>query len=392
MTRIWGSLIFGSIIISIACTRGAPTTEPYKIGINAALTGPAADTYGPVYEAINIYFQKVNDTGGINSHPVRLLAEDDTSDATRAGANATKLVQQERVPVLLLASPATTYGPVINTTKSGGIPLLMASVCPKEALPPSDPLIFCTASFGVLYDSAFAVKFIKEEAIDAVKLGLVALDNPISRVGIDHAEKLAGDLGIQVVIKLVVPAAVTDYTPFAAQIQQAGANWVFAWAPWSPQIGPFEALQKLGWRGNYLLWAHQPAEEEFNRRKADNLYGLAGQSMFVEDLPIHKEIRAVAQKYKTTYPVEHLTEGWVAAMALEQALQRCGWPCSAREMQAALNTLDVDTKGLRGGKLTFTPDNHFRTKTYYKVYRWDTLRNTIITVRDWVGIDIEPGR
>jgi len=388
----------GLAIFLIACATVAPQArpaaqqaEPYRIGLTVALTGPAADVYAPTYEAVNVFFQRVNEQGGINGHPVQLLAEDDAGDATKATSNATKLVQQERVPLLFLASVSATYGSVMNIIRSAGVPLFIASVCPKEAFPPADPLIFCSSSFGALYDSAFAVQFIREAAREPVRLGLVAQDVPISRTSIDYAGERATEAGMQVVSKQVIPPTATDYTPFATQLQQAGANWVFAWAPWSTQIGPFDALQKLGWRGNYLLWAHQPAEEELTRRKSDALYALAGNALFAENLPIHQEIRAAVAKYKTTYPIEHMAEGWSAALALEQGLRNCGWPCGPRELRAAFNQLQVDMKGLRGGPLTFSSDNHYRTKVYFKVYRWDSQQNRIVTARDWAGLDVVPG-
>ena len=33
--------------------------------------------------------------------------------------------------------------------------------------------------------------------------------------------------------------------------------------------------------------------------------------------------------------------------------------------------MNVDTRGLRGGPIEWTADNHYRKETYYKVYRWD---------------------
>jgi ABC-type branched-subunit amino acid transport system substrate-binding protein len=363
--------------------------EPYKVGITVALTGPVADSFAPAYEGLNIYLQRLNDQGGINGHPVQLLVEDDAGDATKATTNTTKLVQNERVHLMILSSLSATYGPVLHLTKQANTSLLIMSVCPREAFPPAEPHVFCSSSFGALYDSTFAMQFIRDAAREPVRLGLVALDVPVSRISIDHAERLMTEHGGQVVAKVVIPGNATDFTPFATQLQQAGANWVFAWAPWSTQIGPFEALQKLGWRGNYLLWAHQPAEEELARRRTDNLYALAGNALFVENLPAHQEIRQAAEKYKTTYPVEQMAEGWTAALVVEQALWGCGWPCDSATLQAVLSKLDVDMKGLRGGPLQFSADNHYRTKVYYKVYRWDPQQNRLVTVRDWGGLDVQ---
>ena len=36
-----------------------------------------------------------------------------------------------------------------------------------------------------------------------------------------------------------------------------------------------------------------------------------------------------------------------------------------------MENLKVDTKGLRGGPIVWTKENHFRTHLYYRVYHWD---------------------
>ena len=54
-----------------------------------------------------------------------------------------------------------------------------------------------------------------------------------------------------------------------------------------------------------------------------------------------------------------------------------------------MNNLKVDLKGLRGGPLEWTKDNHFRTRQYYRVWRWDPAKNAIVRVQDWQAIDVK---
>ena len=51
--------------------------------------------------------------------------------------------------------------------------------------------------------------------------------------------------------------------------------------------------------------------------------------------------------------------------------------------------MKVDTKGLRGGPIEWTKDNHFRTRQYYRVYRWDQGKSAIAQAKDWVGYDVK---
>ena len=82
-----------------------------------------------------------------------------------------------------------------------------------------------------------------------------------------------------------------------------------------------------------------------------------------------------------------MAEGWIAGMVIEAALKGAGAPASAAKVQASLQNLNVDLKGLRGGPIAWTKDNHFRTRQFYRVYRWDSAK--IAVVKDWFAYDVK---
>ena len=82
------------------------------------------------------------------------------------------------------------------------------------------------------------------------------------------------------------------------------------------------------------------------------------------------------------------TEGWITGRILEQVLTKAGWPADAEKINAAMATLNLDTQGLRGGPLVWTADNHFRTKQYYRFYRYDLEKKGIVRLRDWLEVDV----
>jgi branched-chain amino acid transport system substrate-binding protein len=375
----------------LACPAGARGAEGYKIGMSVAITGRAADTYAPTYEAYKAYFKQVNDAGGINGHPVEIVYEDDRGEPSRAAAIAKKFVGTDKVILVVNASISATYKPMMVEAEAAKTPLLFGGgVCPREAFPPAAPLIFCSTSFGAKFDSQFAMNFIKQQSGGKkVKVGFAAQDIPISRIELEYAEQLAKEMGLETIPVIVVPGATTDFTPFASRLKEAGADWVLSWALWHVEIGVFEALNRLGWKGNYMLYAHNQAQDELLRLKADNLFAFGGNAFFIENLPVHGEVRTVVQKGGATYPVNHMSEGWVSAQVLEAALRKCGWPCDKEKLGKAMSELTVDTKGIRGGPIEWTPANHYRKTSYYKVYRWDRDRSRIVSVGDWTRIEIK---
>jgi hypothetical protein len=82
-------------------------------------------------------------------------------------------------------------------------------------------------------------------------------------------------------------------------------------------------------------------------------------------------------------------EGWIAGVAVHEALRACGWPCSRDTLQAAMSGLSIRVPGVKGGPIRWTRDNHFRTEQWYKIYRWDSGRGRPVLVKEWTKIDVE---
>ena len=375
---------------SAAVALPALAQDAYVVGVSAALTGPSASTNAPPIEGLRLYVDRLNAAGGVNGKKIQLILQDDQGEPSKAAANAKKLLTQDNVKLLMLSSLSSTFAPVVAETRRANVPLMfMGAVCPKEVYPPADTLQFCTTAYAGGYDSRATLAFIKETAKEPVRIGLVAMAIPLSRGEIDYAEEHAKSVGMTPVDKEVIPPPTADYTPFATKLKDANPNWVFSWAPWITQVKTFEALRRLGWQGDYITWAHIEAEAELARIKDPRLFVIGANSLFQDNLPIHKQIIEEAKKGNVRYPAEQLTEGWIGGLVLEATLKGAGWPADAAKIRAALESVKVDTQGLRGGPIEWTKDNHFRTRQHYRVYRWDQGKSAIVQAKDWVGYDVK---
>ena len=371
-----------------ACSFTSAYADEVVIGLSGAITGPTAGSYAPAIDALRIYVDRLNAAGGVDGTTVRLILQDDQGEASKGAANAKKLLSQDKVDLLVNSSLSSTFAPMIAETRRANVPLLFAaSVCPEQTYPPAQANLFCTTAFAAKYDSRATLDFIKSQAKGDVELGLVAMAIPVSRSEIDYAETIAPDNGMKAVAKEVVPPPTPDYSPFASNIKDAGANWVYAWAPWVTEVKTLEALRQQGWDGDYITWAHLEAEGEADRLKDGKLFLIGANSFFSDGLPIHKEIIDAAKAAGSSYPPEQMVEGWIAGMAIEAAIKAAGPDADAEKLMAAMSDLTVDTKGLRGGPITWTTDNHFRTEQYYRVY--SSGEGGIETVMDWRPYSVE---
>jgi ABC-type branched-subunit amino acid transport system substrate-binding protein len=378
------------VVVASAAFMARPTSaeDAYQVGVTGALKGRSAASYAPVVEALRLYIDRVNAAGGVNGKPVNLLIEDDLTLPWKAGANARKFLTEDKAVLMLSASLSMTYASVVTEAKSAGVPLIFAgSVCPKDVYPPAAEDAFCTTAFAATYDSRAALSFVHEAAAEPVKIAFVAMAIPLSRREIDFAAGEAPRLGMTVVYKEGILPPTEDYTPFANGIKDAGANWVYSWAPWVTQIRTYEALRQIGWSGSYITWAHTEAEAELERIKDPNLYVIGANALFADALPIQKEVVTAMNEAGSKYRPEQMTEGWIAGMTVEAALKAAGADATPAKVRAALQNLKVDVQGLRGGPIEWTRENHFRLKQYYRVYHWDGAR--ITPVKDWFAYEVK---
>ena len=377
-------------VAALAIAVPAMAQDSYVIGVSGALTGPAAGTTAAPVEAFRIYFDKLNAAGGINGKQVKLVILDDGAEPSKAAANAKRLLTQENVQLMVLSSFSSTFAPVSAEAKRADVPLLyMGSVCPKEVSPPADSNQFCTTAYILGYDSRAALDFVKESAKQPVRIGFAAMAVPLSRAELEYAEGHSKTLDMTPVGRENIPPPTPDYTPFATKLKEADPNWMYSYAPWVTQTRTLEAMRRLGWQGEYIAWGHIEAEADLVRLKDPKFYVIGANALFQDGLPVHREITDTAKKANTQYPPEQMTEGWVGGLVVEAVLKSAGWPANAAKIRSAMESIKVDTKGLRGSPLEWTKTNHVRTNQSYRVYHWDAGKNAVARVKDWKTYEVK---
>ena len=390
---ITGRFLLTTMAVLSVMAAGPCGAEEYKLGVSAAITGPVASTYAPTYEGLKIYIDRLNERGGVNGRPVRVTYLNNQGTPPRAVTDSKRLVDEEKVIALINISTSATYAPMVADAKRSKTPLVFlgSAVCPPEVYPPKpEPLLFCSSFNMVGEDGKAAVHFFKELSGGTnAKLGLLAMDIPISRQGVDQMEKLARQAGFDIALNLAVPPPTADFTPFATRYKDSGATWIAHWAPFNFGVALFSSLTRLGWTGNYLATASPTAETDTIKFAQGNFYVMPSYTFALEGLPVFNEIGEAAKKHGATYSVDSLSLGWVGGMVLEDALKRCGWPCSAEKFRASLEGVRADTQGLYGGPVDWSPGNHVRSAAYYKVYRWDSAQGRVVKVKDWLKVPIQ---
>lgn len=377
---------------------GQPATgDPYKIGVTGALAGAGGTAiYAANVEGLRVYLEKLNASGGINGHPVRLIPRDNQVNPTTAASDAQAFVQ-EKVHAITIFSPSVTFPPVVEVGERAKIPVVqVVSGCDKQTSPPSPrPHFFCVGSAPATV--VFDVEYVAEQARQGggKKLLFIASETPASRFPIDsYGLPRAKELGLEAdQIVLPVNLTQTDAEAVASRIAGQGVDWVISYAATRVHLfGVYEALARQGWPGKYLVLSAGDGEKQVGDLKAPNLYAFTKTAPFFEDLPVHREIQSAAERFSAKYPADQLAYGWAIGIVLEQALKECGWPCSSEQLLGVMAKLRVSGDQLKqiwGNDIIWTANNHIAPAEAYKLYRWDPAQSKLAVVKDWTAIEVK---
>jgi ABC-type branched-subunit amino acid transport system substrate-binding protein len=388
-------LLCATALTSLAVMFGghvALAQSAIKIGISAAATGPASPNYAPNIEAFRMYIRGLNDRGGVNGSKVDLIVLDDKATPSEAASNAKQLMDDEQVLAVGLMSLSSTYAPVFQAATRTKTPVLLLGmgVCPANAnTPEMNPYVFCGGSTSDPNTAAAwqvpLLKALGEENKDKVKLALVAMDIPISRQGVDTMEKIAGNIGVEVVDKQAIPPGAADVSGAAARIISKDANYATSYAPVSTTVQMLGALRRQGWNGWYIHNHSSDAEDILRQLRDPKLVMSPEYAFTVEKLPVFDEIGAAAKKYDVNLPVDKLSLGWASGMVLEAALKKCGAGCTKEKLLDSLIGLNVQTGGIFPDPINWTKQDHRRPASFI-AYAWDEKSQSVKRISEWARV------
>ena len=115
-----------------AQTPGVTATE-IKIGNTNPYSGPAS-AYGTIGKALNAYFKKVNEEGGINGRKVNYVSLDDGYSPPKTVEMVRQLVEQEQVALLFQTLGTPTNSAIHKYMNQKQVPHLFVATGATNAI------------------------------------------------------------------------------------------------------------------------------------------------------------------------------------------------------------------------------------------------------------------
>ena len=198
------------------------STESIKIGFIGPMTGPSAK-YGS-YEAVRLAVEDINNRGGINSHPIELIAEDGACNSATAVEAMNKLINVDQVKIVLgghCTPESMAIAPIAQANKV----LMLASITTSPALTGKGDYVVRTSPVSVV--QADLVSDLAYNTLNLRKMAVVYEQTDYAR---PIAEKMKSDfekLNGKIVVFEAYTPGITDFRTVLTKIKSEGADSIY---------------------------------------------------------------------------------------------------------------------------------------------------------------------
>jgi branched-chain amino acid transport system substrate-binding protein len=219
------------LIAGAACAQG----EPIRIGAVLSVTGPVGFIGDPQQKTLELHVKRLNDQGGLLGRKVVLTVYDDQSDPNNANTFAKRLVESDKVDLLLGGTVSPPALAMVPYAERAGVPFVstggsLALVDPVKKwvfkTPHSDRMV----AERILQD-------MKERGIK--QIALLTETSGFGQSGRKEVNAAAAKFGITVVGEESYGPKDTDITPQLTRLrslQGAQAMLIFCGAGTSPAM------------------------------------------------------------------------------------------------------------------------------------------------------------
>ena len=304
--------------------------EPIRIGAFLSVTGPAAFLGDPEQKTLELYVEKVNAAGGVLGRKLQLHAYDSAGDAEKARGYVKRLIEQDKVDVLVGGSTTGETMAAVPLAESAGVPFISLAGA-VVIVEPVKKWVFKTPHTDRM---ACEKIFVDMRARGATKAALISGSGGFDKSMRAECLKVAGKHGVDIVADETYGAGDNDMTAQLAKIKstpgvQAVLNAGFGQGP----AIVTKNYRQLGLTPP-LYQSHGVASKQFVKLAGDAAEGvrLPAAALLVADTlpasdPQKKVVTGYKQDYEGRYKQEVSTFGGHAydgLMLAIQAIRRAG--------------------------------------------------------------------
>jgi branched-chain amino acid transport system substrate-binding protein len=276
-----------------AASATAAPKPPIKLGAILPLTGPSAATGQDMKDGYELAVEQINAAGGINGAKVQVIYEDDKNDPATAVASWEKLVNSDKVEIMMGGLASTISLALVEPAKKAGVPMAWtgaAATAFEQGM--ANEAYFFHYHPWEYQNGLSAYAFLKSTPIK--KWALVYEDGAF---GTGAAKGFKEDFpkqapGAEVVASEPFKTGSTDFTALLNRVKASGAEGLIL-VPFAGDVIPFlTQMREVNYKPK-LTYASPPSfPPDFG--KSPVAEGVAGLTLWTTDIPAPASKKFVA--------------------------------------------------------------------------------------------------
>lgn len=287
-----------SLALTAVCSVGALAAD-LKVGFVTSLSGPVSSLGIPYEKGIRAAAAARPEVAGVR---IQLVVLDDGSDPSVAARNARKLIDENKIDVLIGAAGSPAVLAMATIARESGTPMISVSnVSPKAedaswmvTLPQPTPLMV-----SALVD--------RMKANGVKTVGYIGFSDAWGDLVYGALQSVAEKAGIKVVSNERFARADSSVTGQVLKVVAARPDAVLTGTTGTPGALPYPALAERGYRGA-IYGTHGLINPDFVRVGGAAVEGLiapTGPVIVAEQLPAGNPLRAVSMEYRSAFEKAH---------------------------------------------------------------------------------------
>jgi branched-chain amino acid transport system substrate-binding protein len=348
----------------LAPGRSEAQAAPIRIGSIFSYTGPAAFLGDRMKRSVELFVEETNKRGGINGRRIESIIYDSASESTKAVLAAKRLIEQDRVDVIVGDGNRSDIGlAILPTIQRAEVPLMSVSGATALVEPVRDRAWVFKSTVNDTEVVARLLDFFKKRNIKDV-----AMLNDTGAFGVSARDQLraqAPAAGITVVYEEFGPGD-SDLTTQLTRIRGTSAQAIICWTVTPAGVVFLKNAQQLGLK-QMLVHGFGFVAERYMQLAGDAADGLLLTSLkfpVAEQLPDGDPIKATILDYKARYRAKFNEEtdvyggqAWDGIGMVAHAIAR-GGGSERGKIRAGLEEHVRDYRGV-GGVFQFSPQKHW---------------------------------
>ena len=361
LPRLLVSTLFASAIAAPAFAEDGVTATEVILGTHTALSGPVSAWGIGSTEGTRMRFDEANEKGGIHGRKIRFVVEDHGYQVPRAVQAANKLINSDKIFVMVGALGTPMNNAVFVDQLQKGVPNLFPLTAARSMAEPFHALKFVL--FSTYYDQvrASTKHFVEKEKKS--KVCTMYQDTDFGHEIRDAVRDQAKALKLEVASEATYGPQDTEFVAPVTKLKSAGCDLVVMGSIIRDSIQAVGTAKKLGW--NDVAFVGQAASYDPIVAAApggimEGFYSGTGMPYAYPDTG-SDEVKAWSTKYKERTkqePNSAAQYGYVGGDIIVKVLEAAGKDLTRAKFLAALESVKDYKPMFPGPSLSFGPKQH----------------------------------